>query len=100
MRDPKGDPVPAARTPGARARGILLFLAATILNFLTASAFFFGFLALWGLVLAPWLKLPTSSPVILAAFVLAVAGSGILYRAAVKIYLRKTGRAPGHLTKS
>lgn len=100
MRDTGSDPAPGARTPGARARGILLFLAATILNFLTASAFFFGFLALWGLVLAPWLRLPTSSPVIFAAFVLAVAGSGVVYRAAVKLYLRKSGRDSRHLTKS
>jgi predicted metal-binding membrane protein len=100
MTDPKNDPAGPARIRGARVRGILLFLAATILNFLTASILFFGFLALWGLVLAPRLRLPTSSPVIFAAFVLAVAGSGIVYRAAVRVYLRKSGRDPGHLTKS
>ncbi len=100
MTDPRRDPGKPARIRGSRARGVLLFLAATILNFLTASILFFGLLALWGLVLAPRLRLPTSSPVIFAAFVLAVAGSGVVYRAAVKIYLRRTGRDPGHLTKS
>lgn len=99
MTDPKSDAIPGAGTRGSRVRAVFLFLAATVLNFLIASLLFFGFLALWGLVLAPWLKLPTSSPVIFAAFILAVAGSGILYRAAVKLYLRKAGRTSGHLTK-
>lgn len=92
MTDPKSDAIPGAGTRRVRARGVFLFLAATILNFLTAASIFFGFLALWGLVLAPWLRLPTSSPVIFAAFVLAVAGSGVIYRAVVKFYLRR--RAP------
>ncbi|NLJ47816.1 MAG: hypothetical protein GX430_14810 [Treponema sp.] len=95
MNPPDSEPTPRLRPRGVPIRAILLFLAATILNFLTAGILFFGFLALWGLVLAPWLKLPASSPVILAAFVFAVAGSGILYRAAVKRYLgRKRGNPP------
>ncbi len=78
-----------------------MFLAATVFNFLTAAVLFFGFLSLWGLVLAPWLRLPSSSPVIFASFVLAVAGSGVIYRAAVKLYLKKEAKAPdGPLTKS
>lgn len=94
MREPKSEPTPGirpqgVRPQGVRPQGVLLFLAATILNFLTAGILFFGFLAFWGLVLAPWLKLPTSSPVIFAAFVVAVVGSGILYRAAVKLYLKR-----------
>ena len=89
MREPKSGPPPGSPSRGVRPGNVMLFLAATIRNFLTASVLFFGFLALWGLVLAPWLELPTSSPVIFAAFVLAVAGSGILYRAAVKLYLKR-----------
>lgn len=91
MTDPKSDGIPGAGTRGSRGRAVFLFLAATVFNFLIASLLFFGFLALWGLVLAPWLRLPTSSPVIFAAFILAVAGSGILYRAAVKLYLKRRG---------
>lgn len=93
MTDPDAVPRPETSLAGPRARGIrlrsvLLFLAATVFNFLTAAGLFFGFLALWGLVLAPWLKLPSSAPIILAAFVLAVAGSGLIYRAAVKLFLK------------
>lgn len=101
MMDPERGPAQEPRHRGARARIVLLFLAAAVFNFLTAGVLFFGFLALWGLVPAPWLRLSSSAPVILAAFTLAVAGSGILYRRVVKLYLKRTGRNPDHpLTKS
>lgn len=87
---PRSETSPAGpRVRGLRARRVLLFLAATVFSFLSAAGLFFGFLALWGLVLSPWLKLPSSAPVILAAFVLAVAGSGLIYRAAVKLFLSR-----------
>ena len=81
--------------------GILFFIMATLFNLAVTVLFFFGILALWGLVLAPLLRLPSSAFVILAAFVLSVAGSAFVYKAALKIYARRTGgEMDNPLTKS
>lgn len=85
----------------SRTRTVLLFLAATVFLFIVASALFFGLLALWGLVLAPFLRLSSSSLVIFCAFVLAVAGSSLVYRAVLKRFAHGVEHSSGDpLTKS
>lgn len=84
-----------------RGPGILFFLAATLFNLAVTAVLFFGSLALWGLVLAPVFRLSSSSIVILGAFALSVAGSALIYKAALGLYLRRTGKGRGDpLTKS
>ncbi len=79
----------------SRGPGILFFLAATAFNLAVTAALFFGALALWGLVLAPFLRLSSSAFVILPAFAAAVAGSALIYKAALKAYLRRRSGNPG-----
>ena len=76
-------------------RAIGLFILATVFNLVLIIALFFGFLILWGLVLAPLLKLPTSAIVVLAAFVFATVAAVFIYRAAAKWDARRKGLAGG-----
>lgn len=76
-------------------RAIGLFVLATVFNLVLIVVLFFGFLVLWGLVLAPLLKLPTSAIVVLFAFVFATAASVFIYRAAAKWYARRKGLVGG-----
>lgn len=70
-------------------RAIGLFVLATVFNLVLIVVLFFGFLTLWGLVLAPLLKLPTSAVVVLIAFVFATVASVFIYRAAAEWYARR-----------
>ncbi len=67
--------------------------AATAVNFILIGLAFFGFLTLYGLFLAPVLKLGSSAPVILAAFGLAVALDALAYRAVYPALARRFGLA-------
>jgi len=68
---------------------IAFFLAAVAFNLICTAALFFGLLFLWGAVLAPLLRLPSSSLVILCAFAASVVGSAYIYKRVLAYCLRR-----------
>ncbi|MCX7023362.1 MAG: hypothetical protein NT080_01930 [Spirochaetes bacterium] len=69
----------------------LFMVGATAFNFVLTACAFFGLLALYGLAIAPLLRLRSSGFVILAAFALAVGIAALAYRFLFKALDRRFG---------